>query len=215
MSEHATHPTTPTSADAQTSSAEQFTKSLTPEAVEITKTFGWDFFKAGVLIVDEQPDPPGDPSLDPEVIYLLVKEAKTKELQPDGTKKWVKSNKGKWNLPCGRLQPGESFEQAARREGREESGFQLELGRLVHIGHRADSDNPYVILIYAAAATKFIASPDPEEIVTVDWFTYDEIIKLKRENNLRNPDLTLSAVDYYRKYTTQPAGLLVAYPSKS
>lgn len=186
-----------------------FSKSLTPEAVKVVQEFGWDFFKAGVLIADEWPDK------DQEVTYLLVREAKVKELQPDGSKKWVLSDKGKWNLPCGRLQPGESFEIAALREGYEETGFKLKLKQLCHIGHRYDNDNPYVIFIYAAEVAQFIAHPDPEEIAETSAFTYDKIVELRDAGQLRNPDLVMSALDQYRRHEKIPEHLVVTYPPKN
>lgn len=195
--------------------AESFTKDLTPEAIKTIQEFGWPFFKAGVLIVNEHLDQPTGAYAPLEPLYLLVKEAKVKEKQPDGTKKWVKSDKGKWNLPCGRLQPGESFEQAALREGREESGFEVQLDNLCHVGHRPDSDNPYVIFIYTATTKQFIENPDPEEIAGTREFTYAEVLDLLEQGQLRNPDLTMGAIEQYRKYETQSDGLVVTYPSKT
>ncbi len=193
---------------------QKFSKSLTPEAIAITQQFGWDFFKAGVLIAAEWPPTSDYPERGFAPAYLLVREAKVKELQPDGSKKWVLSDKGKWNLPCGRLQVGESFAEAALREGLEESGYELKLGRLVHIGHRADSDNPYVIIIYAASSHAQILHPDPEEIAETRWFTYDSIVTLRDAGQLRNPDLTMSALDQYRKCQHTPEDLIVTYPAK-
>ncbi len=40
---------------------------------------------------------------------------------------------GAWDLPAGYLDPGESPEEAARRETREESGLEVELVRLVGV----------------------------------------------------------------------------------
>ena len=36
-----------------------------------------------------------------------------------------------WALPAGRLEPGETYEQAAIREAREETGYEVELKRVV------------------------------------------------------------------------------------
>jgi ADP-ribose pyrophosphatase YjhB (NUDIX family) len=42
---------------------------------------------------------------------------------------------GEWDLPAGYLDPGESFEQAARRETSEESGIEVELVELAGVYH--------------------------------------------------------------------------------
>lgn len=193
----------------------RFNPSLTPQAVEKTKQFGWDFFKAGVLMADEWQPIIGDND-GPEVLYLLVKEAKVKEKQTDGSTKWVTSDKGKWNLPCGRLRPWESFEEAAHREGREESGFDFDLGPLCYIGHRYDIDNPYVIMIYSVGVEKMRRAdkPNPEEIAGVRWFSYDEVCELESDGMLRNAELTLGAIRQYRKYREVPKGLLNTYSPK-
>ena len=42
---------------------------------------------------------------------------------------------GEWDLPAGYLDPGESFEMAARRETLEESGIEVELVQLTGVYH--------------------------------------------------------------------------------
>ena len=47
---------------------------------------------------------------------------------------------GEWDLPAGYLDPGESFEMAARREAHEESGIEIELVGLTGVYHSAPAN---------------------------------------------------------------------------
>jgi 8-oxo-dGTP diphosphatase len=50
-------------------------------------------------------------------------------------KRAVEPGSGDWDLPAGYLDPGESFEMAARRETLEESGIDVELVQLTGVYH--------------------------------------------------------------------------------
>lgn len=165
------------------------------------KEFGWPYFKAGVVAVSGGK-------------FILVKEAKVKEKQPDGSKKWVLSDKGKWNLPCGRLQPWENFRQAADREAGEETGYGFSLGCIRHIGFRFDIDNPYIIVIYHADSPYDIDPVNPEEIAAIDVFSYDEVLALHAAGQLRNPELTLTAIHNERANVIIPDQAITVYSSK-
>src|SRR5688500_3357744 len=47
----------------------------------------------------------------------------------------VDPGRGGWDLPAGYLDPGESFEMAARRETREEAGIEIEIVALTGVYH--------------------------------------------------------------------------------
>ena len=76
-------------------------------------------------------------------------------------KRAVEPGAGAWDLPAGYLDPGESFEQAARRETLEEAGLEVELVELAGVYHSQPANA--VTAVFRARAL------DPDAEVRVDF----------------------------------------------
>ncbi len=64
----------------------------------------------------------------------------------------IDPGRGLWSFPSGYVDVGEGLTDAARREVREETGVEVEIGRLIGV---YDSPNrPVVFIVYAATAVR-------------------------------------------------------------
>ena len=96
---------------------------------------------------------------------LLVKRA---ENLPEG---------GKWGLPGGFMDRDETLVDAARREVREETGYEINEVKLIRVIDNPQSpreDRQNVTFIYSTNSAKKVAEGD-EESSEVRWFTVDEL----------------------------------------
>jgi 8-oxo-dGTP diphosphatase len=77
-----------------------------------------------------------------------------------------------WEIPGGRGEPGESAEETARREAREEAAIELDLERLVGV-YWEEPDNHHFVFRARTSETPRVA--DPREISEVGWFMPDAL----------------------------------------
>ena len=116
---------------------------------------------------------------DPTVVRLSVSAVVRRELGGEEILLMQRSDNGHWGLPGGHVEPGESVAEAALREVREETGWRIELGRLVGVysdptrqvvetlrGERAQLVN----LCFDALALEQLAPTTPEEALAVGFF---------------------------------------------
>jgi len=107
--------------------------------------------------------------------YLLVQEKQPKAY-------------GKWNLPAGKVDLGETLNQAAVREAKEECGYDVELIRHLLTLHQA-VDRPVMHSYQARITGGELLFPE-DEILDARWFSADEIDKLE----LRNSEFILGSI---------------------
>jgi 8-oxo-dGTP pyrophosphatase MutT (NUDIX family) len=90
---------------------------------------------------------------------------------------------GRWETVGGMIEPGETPEDAARREAREEIGVEVVLGRLLGVigGPRFEVTYPngdrcaYVSPVWEATLVGGEPVADGDEALAVRWFARDEL----------------------------------------
>lgn len=109
-------------------------------------------------------------------------------IEQDGTFLLVQEKqehvKGQWNLPAGRVDDGESAEQAAAREAKEETGFDVSITK--HLGVYRVSTDEIVKHTFLADITGGDLQIDPEELLDAQWFDYDDIKQLNAQGKIRD-----------------------------
>jgi 8-oxo-dGTP pyrophosphatase MutT (NUDIX family) len=104
--------------------------------------------------------------------YLLVQEKQAKAY-------------GLWNLPAGHVDKGETIEDAAIREAKEETGYLVNLLEKIGIFHES-LDKP-IKHIFTAEIRGGKLTIQEDEILDVKWCTFEEIRNLKNSDKLRAP----------------------------
>jgi len=91
-------------------------------------------------------------------------------------------NRGRWNLPGGRVDDGETIAQAAMRETVEESGFRVALGKplgVYEFNNRMDRSCARVV--FFAKILKGKLEADGDEILDARWSSWKQLRKLDDE----------------------------------
>jgi 8-oxo-dGTP pyrophosphatase MutT (NUDIX family) len=101
-----------------------------------------------------------------------------------------------WEIPAGRVDPGESPEQAARRETLEETGWRP--GRLSHLVtyHPTNGLSDQKFNLFLAEGAVYVSEPtDPGESERIEWVSVADVAGMARRGGMID-GLSLTAVLY-------------------
>lgn len=81
----------------------------------------------------------------------------------------------KWGIIGGTLEENLTFEDNARKEALEETGYQVRLTGLVGVYQHVEEEYNRISIIYKAEPLSKVADPLEDEIEKIRWFSFDEI----------------------------------------
>ena len=125
-------------------------------------------------------------------------------IEKDNKILFVKESKvvarGRYSLPAGRLEFGESLKEGAKREAKEETGLDVELIKLIGIYQRPasseDSNTTVFCFLSKIISGELTISVKHPEII---FLSFDEISSLDKEHLLRSRYMFPAVKDYFDK----------------
>jgi len=118
-------------------------------------------------------------------------------IQRDGKYLLVQEGKGTayklWNFPAGKVDVGESIEEAALREAFEETGYKVELIKKISV-HQKSVNEP-VKHMFEAKIIGGELKTRKGEILDAKWFSSEEIRNMK--NELRNGEWIIEVINIF------------------
>jgi len=117
--------------------------------------------------------------------------------------KEAKNERGKWEIPCGSVEFGETFEQAIKREIREELGIEIKIIELLGICDHIipDEKQHWVSPTFICKITRGIPEiKEPEKCEQIGWFTLNKAEQLPL-SIVTTYDVSLLKSKYPKGYT--------------
>ncbi|WP_066185536.1 NUDIX hydrolase [Gracilibacillus timonensis] len=123
----------------------------------------------------------------------------------------IKENKSnvinKWNFPSGRMEEGEDILLSARREVKEETGFDVELTYTTGIYNFISSTQDQVIMFhFIGKITGGSIYLEEDEIIDSVWMELSDLVKFN-DDELRNPTVIKQIVNCLVQKSYHPTNI--------
>ena len=120
---------------------------------------------------------------------LMVKEAKKKCY-------------GKWNVPAGHLENGETIFEGAIREILEETGCKVRLNKVLPIMSKDIEDTTLIIITFTTELLEEKISFNKDELLDVKWISIEELINMtdKELRDEKRIKITLQMLEENKAY---------------
>lgn len=112
-----------------------------------------------------------------------------------------------WNFPSGRIENGEDILYSARREVKEETGFDVKLNGTTGVYNFVSSTNNQVILFhFTGEVTGGLLNLEEEEISDSRWVKVSDLVKFD-DGELREPSVLKQIINNLLKEELHPISI--------
>ena len=107
----------------------------------------------------------------------------------DGKVLLVRHNKGHWDFPKGHVEPGETEEQTAKREVKEETNIDVEINTNFRYLNNYIIEEKQIekdVVLFVAKPISLDVKPQEIEVNVVEWIDINEALELITHTNSKN-----------------------------